>query len=53
MMRYCFAHPHSLGFIVSQDGEIRVMTKVRDSLVMWENLRLLDYSDIERKKQLP
>ena len=27
MMRYCFAHSGSLGFVISQDGEIRAMTR--------------------------
>jgi hypothetical protein len=40
MMRYCFWHPRSLGFVVSQDGEIRAMTRVEDRLVMWENLQV-------------
>jgi hypothetical protein len=43
MMRFCFAHPKSVGFVVSQDGEIRAMTRVRSRLVMWENLKVLDF----------
>jgi len=45
MMRYCFAHPDSLGFVVSQDGEIRAMTRVRNRLVIWENLAVLPVSE--------
>lgn len=53
MMRYCFAHPRSVGFVVSQDGEIRVMTKVKNRLVMWENLKVLDFRDnfLPRRKE--
>jgi hypothetical protein len=42
MMRYCFAHAASLGFVISHDGEIRSMTRVGDRLIMWENLKVLD-----------
>lgn len=40
MMRYCYQNPGSLGFVVSQDGEIRVMTTLGGRLVVWENLDL-------------
>jgi len=40
MMRYCMAHPRSVGFVVSQDGEIRAITRVRQRLMMWENLQV-------------
>lgn len=38
MMRYCFDKPGSLGLVVSQDGDIRAMTRIADSLVLWENI---------------
>jgi hypothetical protein len=44
MMRYCFQHPGSIGFVVSQDGEVRVITKVADALVIWENIKLKYYT---------
>ena len=50
MMRYCFQHPGSIGFVVSQDGEVRVITKVGESLVMWENIKLKYYSYVAKKK---
>jgi hypothetical protein len=40
MMRYCFAHPSSLGFVVSQDGDIRAVMRVRNEVVMWDNLKV-------------
>lgn len=49
MMRYCFAHPKSVGFVISQDGEIRAMTTVRGRLVMWENLRVLMFRNARYK----
>jgi hypothetical protein len=50
MMRYCFENPGSIGFVVSQDGEVRVITKVEDSLVMWENIKLKYYNYVPKKK---
>jgi hypothetical protein len=44
MMRYCYAHPNSVGFVVSQDGEIRAMTRDGNRLLMWQNLKVLDFS---------
>jgi len=40
MMRYCFSHPSSLGFVVSQDGNIRALMRVRGEIVMWDNLKV-------------
>jgi hypothetical protein len=50
MMRYCYQNPGSIGFVVSQDGEVRAITKVGDALVMWENLKLKYYSYASKKK---
>ncbi len=38
MIRYCDAHPGSLGLVVSQDGEIQAMTRLGQRLVLWENI---------------
>jgi len=40
MMRYCASVPGSVGFVISQDGDVRVITKVAGRLVVWENIRL-------------
>jgi hypothetical protein len=40
MMHYCLKHEGSIGFVVSQDGDIRVMTKLNDKLVIWENIMI-------------
>ncbi len=50
MMRYCSQNPGSIGFVVSQDGEVRVMTMMEQRLVMWENIRLKYYSYAAKKK---
>jgi hypothetical protein len=40
MMRYCAKYPGSLGFIISQDGDVRVVTSVNGRLFLWENIQL-------------
>lgn len=42
MIRYCWAHPGSLGFVVSQDGDVRAIMRIRSRLIIWENI-LLQY----------
>jgi hypothetical protein len=53
MMRYCYQHPGSIGFVISQDGEVRVITKVDDNLIIWENIKLKYYSYASKKKLAP
>jgi hypothetical protein len=48
MMRYCYAHPKSIGFVISQDGEIRAMTRVAGKLTMWENLQVFSFFESEK-----
>jgi hypothetical protein len=40
MMRFCYSRPGSVGFVVSQDGDVRAMARVGDRLVLWEDIRL-------------
>jgi hypothetical protein len=40
MMRYCYKHPGSVGFVVSQDGDVRALTRVGEAVIMWDNIRL-------------
>ena len=49
MMRYCAQVPGSIGFVISQDGDVRPITMVNKQLVVWENLRL-QYHDFLRLK---
>ncbi|GFO67610.1 hypothetical protein GMLC_11890 [Geomonas limicola] len=50
MMRYCFENPGSIGFAISQDGEVRVISKIGERLIMWENIKLKYYSYVSKKK---
>jgi hypothetical protein len=47
MMRYCFANAGSLGFVISQDGDIRAMTRVGQRLVMWNDVKVQQRSEAE------
>lgn len=44
MFRYCFTHPSSVGFVVSQDGDIRAITRVGTRIIIWENIRIQGYA---------
>ncbi|MQR94777.1 putative sensor domain DACNV-containing protein [Fictibacillus phosphorivorans] len=41
MMRYCNQNPGSIGFVISQDGDIRAITKIDGRLIIWENIKVL------------
>jgi len=40
MMRYCSAVPGSVGFVISQDGDVRAIAHARKRLIVWDNLKL-------------
>jgi hypothetical protein len=50
MMRFCSVVKSSIGFVVSQDGDVRAMTKVNGQLVVWENIRLQLPIYVRRKR---
>jgi hypothetical protein len=41
MMRFCAANSDSVGFVISQDGDVRAITRLEDEVCLWENFRLL------------
>lgn len=50
MFSYCLKHPESLGFVVSQDGEIRAIKNVNGQVMMWENIKVYQF---ERSSKIP
>jgi hypothetical protein len=40
MLRYCAANPNSVGFVVSQDGDVRAITRSGNRVVLWDNIRI-------------
>ena len=51
MMRYCNTVPGSLGFVVSQDGDVRAMTKMESALVIWDSIKLQRPEFMRRVRQ--
>jgi hypothetical protein len=41
MMRFCARHAGAVGFVISQDGDIRAMTARGKALYVWENVMVL------------
>lgn len=41
MMRYCGRYPSAIGFVISQDGDIRAVTAVGSRVYVWENVMVL------------
>jgi hypothetical protein len=52
MLRYCAQDRKALGIVVSQDGYVRLIMTVRNSLVFWDNHKLLDHRDFSRQAAL-
>lgn len=40
MLRYCAANVDSVGFIVSQDGNVRAATQHNGKTVLWDNIQI-------------
>jgi len=40
MIRQCAKDAGSVGFVISQDGDVRAITKVGDAVLIWENIAL-------------
>ena len=49
MLRYCAQDRKALGIVVSQDGYVRLITTARNSLLFWDNLKLLNHEDFSQK----
>lgn len=50
MFAYCYKHPDSIGFVVSQDGEIRAIKSVDGRVIMWENIKVYQF---QKSSKLP
>jgi hypothetical protein len=49
MMRYCYLHAGSVGFVISQDGDVRAIMKLGNALVLWENVRLQEIVQVRHR----
>jgi len=43
MISYCYANEGAIGFVVSQDGDIRAFTRVDKKLIMWDSINTHKY----------
>ena len=50
MMRHCAAYPDSVGFVVSQDGDVRAIARVGEQIVLWDNIRLYSTHNISTSR---
>jgi hypothetical protein len=48
MLRYCAQDRKALGIVVSQDGYVRLIMTIKNSLVLWDNFKLLNHDDFSR-----
>jgi len=49
MMRYCWHYENAVGFVISQDGDVRAMTKHKNKLLIWDNIKLQAYTFVRRR----
>lgn len=40
VFRFCSKHKNSLGFIISQDGDVKAVTQVKEKLTLWTSIDL-------------
>lgn len=40
MIRHCAKNPRSVGFVISQDGDVRAITRVGGKVVLWDDVSL-------------
>ena len=40
MLRYCATNPKSIGFVVSQDGDVLAVTESHNRVLLWDNVRI-------------
>jgi hypothetical protein len=53
MMRYCYSNLGSVGFVISQDGDVRAIMRIGKKLVLWENVRLQDVEIVKYRVAQP
>jgi hypothetical protein len=49
---HCWENDGSIGFVISQDGEIRVITRIENKLIMWENIRVHHMNKSQKLKPI-
>ena len=49
---YCWNNSSCLGFIISQDGDIRATLRINDKLILWENIKVQQFIRSKKLKHL-
>ena len=49
---HCWENVESLGFVISQDGDIRAITRIDNKLIMWENIRVHHMNKSQKLKRI-
>ncbi len=49
---HCWENVGSLGFVISQDGDIRAITRIENKLIMWENIRVHHMNKSQKLKRI-
>ncbi len=49
MFSFCRKNHGSIGFVVSQDGDIRAITTINNKVIMWENIKV---QQLQKSKKL-
>ncbi|MEO8235369.1 MAG: putative sensor domain DACNV-containing protein, partial [Flavobacterium sp.] len=49
---HCWEKSGSIGFVVSQDGDIRAITRIENKLIMWENIRVHHMNKSQKLKRI-
>lgn len=49
---HCWENIGSIGFVVSQDGDIRAITRIENKLIMWENIRVHHMNKSQKLKRI-
>ena len=52
MFSYCWNNAKSLGFVVSQDGDIRAIKRIKDKLILWENIKVQQFIRSKKIKRI-
>ncbi|MBS1529009.1 MAG: hypothetical protein JSU01_01775 [Bacteroidetes bacterium] len=52
MIAYCWKHEDAIGFVVSQDGDIRAFKNINGKVIMWENIKTQKYIKSSKIKHL-
>ncbi len=52
MMRYCWRYENAVGFVISQDGDVRAITKQNDKLLIWDNIQLQAQTFIRKRLRI-